>query len=576
MATQSSATPGSGYGNAYIDSLVGGAQWVGGTVTYSLVPSGLYWTDPNFNLYDVPTQAWSSNEQSMVRTIMSSFANVSGITFSDIGSANYSSANMYEVKIGTIANDGSSIILGYHYFPNGAVSPLPGVFQTDYAWASTPGSSAWNTVLHELGHGIGLSHPHDGGSESDATLFPGVTSSSSLGTNSQNQGVYTTMSYNDGYNVTGATTSYGHAITPMAFDIAALQKIYGVNNSYNTGNNTYYLPTANVAGTGWSCIWDTGGTDTISNAGSSIGSQIALIDAPLTGTYAGGYISYASERSIAGGYTIANSVTIENAIGGSGNDLILANSVSNRMEGGAGTDKVQMFLNTTDLTKYGLSSDGRVAFIQSSAGGNDVLIDIETLKFNNTETVNIATFMAGHPLYLSNLPDAVDSQSLPDVYSGPVTYLQYYKYGSSANDIVYGGSTNDFINLLGGDDAAHGNEGDDIIDGGTGSNFLSGEGGSDNFYLDSRGGTVTWGTITDFVPGVDRLDIWGWRPGVSNLVRTVANDGAVGWTGATFHYDMDGNSVIDTSVSFTGLSLSQIRSPSVGTSPAGDVYLGFR
>jgi hypothetical protein len=30
-------------------------------------------------------------------------------------------------------------------------------------------------LLHELGHALGLAHPHDGGPAPDATLFPGVT-----------------------------------------------------------------------------------------------------------------------------------------------------------------------------------------------------------------------------------------------------------------------------------------------------------------------------------------------------------------------------------------------------------------
>ncbi len=52
-----------------------------------------------------------------------------------------------------------------------------------------------------------------------------------------------------------------------AFDIAALQKIYGANMTAATGNDVYTLPMGNFGyeisgsdtGTGWTCIWDTGG-----------------------------------------------------------------------------------------------------------------------------------------------------------------------------------------------------------------------------------------------------------------------------------------------------------------------------
>ena len=33
--------------------------------------------------------------------------------------------------------------------------------------------------------------------------------------------------------------------TPMLYDIAAIQYMYGANMSYNTGNNVYLLPDSN-------------------------------------------------------------------------------------------------------------------------------------------------------------------------------------------------------------------------------------------------------------------------------------------------------------------------------------------
>ena len=43
-------------------------------------------------------------------------------------------------------------------------------------------------------------------------------------------------------------------------------------------------------------------------------------------------------RGIQGGFTIANGVVIENAIGAAGDDLLIGNDVANRLDGGAGND----------------------------------------------------------------------------------------------------------------------------------------------------------------------------------------------------------------------------------------------
>ena len=50
----------------------------------------------------------------------------------------------------------------------------------------------------EFGHGLGMAHPHDNGGSSE--VMQRVTSEfGSYGLYGLNQGVYTTMSYNDGW-----------------------------------------------------------------------------------------------------------------------------------------------------------------------------------------------------------------------------------------------------------------------------------------------------------------------------------------------------------------------------------------
>jgi serralysin len=103
----------------------------------------------------------------------------------------------------------------------------------------------------------------------------------------------------------------------------------------------YYLPTRNAPGTGWSCIWDTGGVDTISGIRSISDVTIDLRAATLASgkPSAGGLASRQSD--ISGGYTIAKGVMIENAQGGKGDDLLIGNASSNSLKGNAGDDDLR-------------------------------------------------------------------------------------------------------------------------------------------------------------------------------------------------------------------------------------------
>jgi Ca2+-binding RTX toxin-like protein len=136
--------------------------------------------------------------------------------------------------------------------------------------------------------------------------------------------------------------------------------------------------------------------------------------------------------------------------------------------------------------------------------------------------------------------------------------------GSAGSDIMLATALADYVNAGGGDDAIDGGAGNDVIDGGLGSNFISGGAGQDSFFVDGRATAenTTWSTITDFSPG-EHLTLWGYQPGVSTM-QWVESAGAEGYTGATLHCDLDGNGVIDTSITFTGLPQEQVPTPIYG------------
>ncbi len=97
-----------------------------------------------------------------------------------------------------------------------------------------------------------------------------------------------------------------------------------------------------------------------------------------------------------------------------------------------------------------------------------------------------------------------------------------------------------------------------MIDGGIGSNFLVGgtdAEGADTFFLDGRGGGVSWGTVVNFQRG-DAVTFWGWKDGVTTY-DWFASGGAPGFSGATIHARLGGGTgAYDASITFAGIDLA--------------------
>ena len=336
---------------SFLDSIDWGTQLDGNVIDVYFAPAG--------ETVDGKTSlGWNAYEIQQTMLALQQIANVCDVHFNVTNNINNA-----EFVVGT---KNSNTYLGY-FNPPGVNGEGTGIFVPNgQGWDEQGGGGleqggyGFITLIHEFGHGMGMAHPHDGGGTS--TTWEGVTGPfDSLGTFDLNQGIYTVMTYNDGWqtNPDGQTPSldYGYEGTMMAFDIAMLQSKYGANTSFHDGATVYEMATANQSGTFFSCIWDTGGIDEISYGGAdsaTIDLRTATLDYSAT---AGGYISHAA--GIWGGYTIANGVVIENATGGSGDDMIIGNNVANVLNGGNGGDGL-------------LGGNGRDTI--GGGGGNDMVI----------------------------------------------------------------------------------------------------------------------------------------------------------------------------------------------------------
>ncbi len=262
-----------------------------------------------------------------------------------------------------------------------------------------------------------------------------------------------------------------------AFDYAALQAMYGVNQSARNGNDVYKFN--NMVGT---LVWDGGGVDKIDASGSSLNAFINLNQGSLS--YLGEksqYISSANQLSI------NLSTIIENATGSNLNDTLIGNQYDNILDGGQGDD----------LLKGGYGNDTLIGGL-----GADIMIG----------------GLGDDTYYVDNIKDNVvekSNEGTDRIYSS----VSYDLYGRHVEELYLTGSDN--INAKGNTlkNVLVGNAGNNILDGGAGDDILTGGLGSDTVIFNvlkagdalAGNGKDTWldfklgNTLID--PDADVIDI---------------------------------------------------------------------
>jgi Ca2+-binding RTX toxin-like protein len=340
------------------------------------------------------------------------------------------------------------------------------------------GHTSWNTYLHEMGHALGLRHPNESPGDPD--------------TNSQ----YTVMSYvphpaEDGE----ALIDQAFSLTPMLWDIQALQELYGANTTTRATDTVYFgdgnpapdavdgpeleyqYATNEANDLGMQVlgedgvyrdviltIWDAGGHDLIDASDLSTGSRIDLRNG-----------NFSSIGEIDNNIAIAATVRdesgqvinyVEDAWGGSGRDRLIGNNGANLLDGNGGRDRL-----------FGNGGRDRL----EGDGGNDRL------------------------------------------------------FGGNGNDRLLGGTHHDRLNGGNGNDRLFGNNGRDQLNGGNGNDRLYGGRGDDTFIF-SRGNDRAFG----FGEG-DLLDLRS-ASGITDFADLVANHASLGNRGLVITDDA-GNSM---------------------------------
>jgi serralysin len=398
------------------------------------------------------------SEISAVTSAFQAWAAVSGVTFTQVAESN-ASVGDFRFAFSSAVSDG---LWGWSYSPNCFFAKAADIWinpstASDPDWSG--GSFNFVSLLHEIGHGLGLKHPGNYGTGDTSPYLPADMDVKS----------YTIMSYNYGPARFLDTTLHEYIIvlpaTPMVLDIAAIQYLYGSNNSYRSGDDTYTFDPSHPF---YAAIWDAGGRDTI-----NLQNFITDCDVDLTsGHYSS--IHYSNMGTGADLYDgtnnlgIAFGVTIENAVGGSGNDRITGNHADNVLKGGAGNDFVDggpgsdIALFSGNEHNYSIAPSSTGFFVRDNSGidGVDSVINVEKLQFSD-DTITIAAtpdefLLESYRIYKAAFDRAPDYEGLGFWYhnmeksGAPLTAVAEGFINSDEFRLMYGASPADstFLTLL--------------------------------------------------------------------------------------------------------------------------------
>ena len=368
--------------NQDVNGILSGYAWDATELTYSFPARGRFYGNPYGSDEHKEFRPLLDTQQDAVRFSLDLVSQYTGLRFTEVTETETEHATL------RFANS---------YLPPTSWAYYPGPYnESGDVWLgnimddpATVAGYALNTIMHEIGHAIGLKHGHE------TEGFGALPEEH----NSTEWSVMTYFSYLDspvGYyaNAEGSGNQ-----TYMANDIAALQHLYGANYKTYSGNTNYscdavtgVLSINGQEEAQWSedrvyqSLWDGNGTDTYNLSGYSTDMQIDLRPGEWS-TFSRAQLADLDEY-IAGSEPAHGNVLnshlfkgdrrslIENARAGSGDDLITGNDGANLLVGGGGLDKLEG-LEVSDRLKgdaggdslYGADGEDRL----KGGGGGDLM-----------------------------------------------------------------------------------------------------------------------------------------------------------------------------------------------------------
>ena len=390
-------------------------QWINeGTISFTFPTQDRVFLSEGFAEF---ARQFSATEQDMARSILASISGLVPMGFVEVPQTfGFATATTIEMAIGNL----SLGILG-------AATLLPGsALLIDTSVSSVGGGIVklgddfHGTVIHEIGHALGLDHGTNSGATDTPPHLP----------LDHDRSAYSAMNqhFPDGF-----------AQTYMMSDIAALQYLYGANFATHAGNTIYTWSETTgetyVNGVSMGApfsnyilmtVWDGGGNDTYDASNYGDGVEIDLRPGEFStisvdqlgkptaiGNVGNAYLYHDDLRSL-----------IENAIGGDGTDTLMGNVGDNRLTGNGGADDLDGG-DGIDTAAFGgvranyavvLLGNGDIQVTDLTGGdGVDTVRHVERFAFTDGTFTNVSVLdlppVVTGPVVLA--PIAEDSSARP-------------------------------------------------------------------------------------------------------------------------------------------------------------------